>query len=329
MTQIRIDTEHTREVARQLITESDRLSEIGHELQNAIGGLDTWAWDGRSRSRAEPLLSRVRPESSRAAEGLDVLGRKLVRVADTFEQEDDTAARNLEGMGWVDFEDDSGIIDLTGAYLDSASYFAEGINDWQERAEVLASILVACSMVKGDTYPGQAIFYGGRHLKEIAGLSPYLTHVKDAQIIIPSHMTKQAFKSQFSKGNFLLEGLTEVGENWEEYKGDVPKVATGIVMDTLIGVGCSAIGVAAGTFVLGAVGGVLLGPPGAVIGGKIGGVLGGMAGGWVAEKVEDIKIGDRELDQVVVETVTGEIQASAQAVDQALSPFVNSVARLF
>ena len=108
MAQIHINTEHTREVGRRLITEGDRLAEIGHELQRAIGSLDTWAWDGRSRWRAEPLLNRVRPESARVANGLDELGRKLVRVADVFEQEDNTAARNLDGMGWVDFTPGTG-----------------------------------------------------------------------------------------------------------------------------------------------------------------------------------------------------------------------------
>ena len=104
MTQIRINTDHTREVARRLLAESDRLAEIGHELQNAIGGLDTWAWDGRSRSRAEPLLARVRPESEWVKHQLEELGYKLVRVANIFEQEDNAAARNLEGMPWVDFD---------------------------------------------------------------------------------------------------------------------------------------------------------------------------------------------------------------------------------
>lgn len=122
MAQIRIDTEHTREVGRRLIAEGDRLAEIGHELQRAIGSLDTWAWDGRSRWRAEPLLSRVRPESTRVADGLDALGRKLVRVADTFEQEDDTAARNLEGMGWVDFAVGSG----SGAGLSATTKTPDG-----------------------------------------------------------------------------------------------------------------------------------------------------------------------------------------------------------
>ena len=110
MTQIRIDTEHAREVGRRLIAEGGRLAEIEHELQGAIGSLDTWAWDGRSRARAEPMLSRVRPESARVADGLDELGRKLVRVADTFEQKDNTAARNLAGMPWVDFETGGGSV---------------------------------------------------------------------------------------------------------------------------------------------------------------------------------------------------------------------------
>jgi len=95
MGKIQIDTERVRETGRRLISEGDRLAEIGQELQRATGSLDTWAWDGRSRSRAEPLLNRVRPESARVKHQLEELGYKLVRVANIFEQEDNTAARNL------------------------------------------------------------------------------------------------------------------------------------------------------------------------------------------------------------------------------------------
>ncbi|MGD1996348.1 MAG: C2 family cysteine protease [Anaerolineae bacterium] len=104
MPKIRIETERVREVGRRLIAESDRLAEAGHELQSAIGGLDTSAWDGLSRARAEDLLGRVRPESAHVAEKMGGLGRTLVRVADVFEQEDNTAARNLAGMPWVDWD---------------------------------------------------------------------------------------------------------------------------------------------------------------------------------------------------------------------------------
>ncbi len=103
MTKIQINTQQVRYTARQLLSDAARLFDLSQELEHAIGSLDTWAWDGRSRARAAPLLNRVRPESAHAAERLGELGRKLMRVADVFEQEDNTAARNLDEMLWVDF----------------------------------------------------------------------------------------------------------------------------------------------------------------------------------------------------------------------------------
>lgn len=325
MSQIRIDTEYAREVGRRLIAEGNRLAEMGRELEHAIGSLDTWAWDGASRWRAEPLLSRVRPESTSVAEGLATLGRKLMRVADVFEQEDGTAAQNLAGMPWVDFE----TTDKVGDLLHKISDGAELIQDVEDFIDyslgIAASVVIASALVKGTTYSRQVIFYGSRTLKEWAGVSPFLTHIKDVHI--PVHMAKQAL--QVTKRGVLLEALSEMGENWEEYGGDIPKVATGVVVDTAIGVGFGVAGAAVGTLVFGAVGGALLGPPGALIGGKIGGIVGSMAGGWVTEKAENIKVGDRELDQAIVEESTGLIRAGAQKVDRALGSFVNGVARLF
>ena len=100
MTQIRIDTEYTREIGRRLIAEADRMAEIGRELQHAIGSLDTGAWDGRSRARAEPLLSRVRPESEWVKHQLEELGRQLFRIADAFEQADSQSAAGVDTIPW-------------------------------------------------------------------------------------------------------------------------------------------------------------------------------------------------------------------------------------
>jgi WXG100 family type VII secretion target len=108
MTKIRIDTERVQDVGRRLSLESDHIDQIIHELQQAIGNLDTWAWDGRSRARAEPMLSQVQPSGRRTSDELARLGRMLERIADTFEDQDNTAARNLAGMPWVDFETQSG-----------------------------------------------------------------------------------------------------------------------------------------------------------------------------------------------------------------------------
>lgn len=107
MTAIRINTDQVRDAGRQLLSAGDRLAQIGAELQSAMGSLDTWAWDGQSRWEMEGTLSGVRPASEAVAQGLDELGRKLYHVADTFEQEDATAAQNLEGMPWVEWKNGS------------------------------------------------------------------------------------------------------------------------------------------------------------------------------------------------------------------------------
>jgi uncharacterized protein YukE len=100
---IRINTERVREAGQRLIAEAQNLEEASGSLDGSIASLDTWAWDGVSRGRAEPLLSRARPDGDGLAQQLEELGRKLVRVADIFEHEDSTAAQNLAGMSWVDF----------------------------------------------------------------------------------------------------------------------------------------------------------------------------------------------------------------------------------
>ena len=116
MTKIRIHTESVRGAGRRFIAKSNHLAEIGQALQGAIGSLDTWAWDGVSRARAEPLLGRVRPESATVAEELERLGHMLIHVADVFEHEDNTAAGNLAGMPWVDWDTIGGgsILDIIG-----------------------------------------------------------------------------------------------------------------------------------------------------------------------------------------------------------------------
>jgi uncharacterized protein YukE len=104
MSEIRIDTEHVRQVGGQFRARGRQIDEIGGELRGAMGGLDTWAWDGRSRARAEPMLNRVGGESGALADDLDRLGRMLQRVADTFEHQDNTAAGVVGALPWAVFD---------------------------------------------------------------------------------------------------------------------------------------------------------------------------------------------------------------------------------
>lgn len=141
MVRIRIDTDFAREVGRQLRSCGDRIDEMGDDLRGAIRRLDTWAWDGRSRRRAEPMLNRVHRESGDVARGLGDLGRTLQRVADTFEQEDSTAAGNLAGMPWVVFSTETpgaGII-IGGGIVIIGSAFVGLLWWWEQDLEGMST----------------------------------------------------------------------------------------------------------------------------------------------------------------------------------------------
>jgi len=109
MAQIRIDTQRVRDVGRQFRSNSDQINDINNALQSVINSLDTWAWDGRSRADAEPMLDQVRPESGNLGDGLERLGKVLLHIADRFENEDGTAARGLQEISWMDFAKGTGI----------------------------------------------------------------------------------------------------------------------------------------------------------------------------------------------------------------------------
>lgn len=342
MRRIRIHTEQAREVARRFDYAGTQLTETGAALRRAIHSLDTGAWDGRSRWRIEPELGRATSQCQDLSEELHHLGRLLDRVATTFEQQDAQASTAVFSLPWdIDLsappmlgvsvsgaEQDAFVAatDVIGGHFKNASKAADIYQLLDDVHDIRGSFKAVGAVTFGGTYLGQVVIKGGHALKSDLGLSPYLTHIKSANL--PAHMAKAAWKDGFSKGNILLEGVSELGENWEEYKGDTGKVATGVIVDTAIGVGCSAAGAWAGA-AAGAALGSALGPVGTVIGGKIGGVLGSRAGSWAADKLENVKIGDQELDQWLVDGISDGIEAGVQHLDRALDDLAGGVSRLF
>ena len=91
MAQIHIDIDHIREIGHRIIIESNHVVAMSGDLRRAISSLDTWAWDGRSRWRAEPLLEQVRPQAIRLADDLYHLGRLLIYIAEQFENAEQDA----------------------------------------------------------------------------------------------------------------------------------------------------------------------------------------------------------------------------------------------
>lgn len=301
---IRVHPDHLREAAQILARQGAAVDSLGKELQRAIDGLDTWAWDGYSRARAGPLISRVGPESLHLAEQLEDLGRKLQHAAEEFEQVDTIIASPLTSV----FERLSEYVEW-GKGLKAA---LDGVTT------ILGAAIIAGQVREGTTYAGQVKIYGSQFLKGWAGLNRHLTHIKNANL--PQHMAGRALK--ISPIGVLLEAGSELDENWKEYKGDPVKVGAGIVVDTVIGVGVTTLAMAAGTYAGATIGQVLIPIPG--VGAIIGGAVGKLAAQWavkhfqVDEKIENIRIGGRELDQFLVGTI-----------DAALEPFVNAVASGF
>ena len=98
MTVIHVDTDYIQDIGRKLVDAGNQLFDTSLALQRAIYRLDTWAWSGASRWRAEPLLSQTRPRCIQLADALDELGRKLAIIADAFEAQDQQAAVNIETL---------------------------------------------------------------------------------------------------------------------------------------------------------------------------------------------------------------------------------------
>ncbi|MBN1923017.1 MAG: WXG100 family type VII secretion target [Anaerolineae bacterium] len=342
MQHIRIRTEQVRGAAQRFDYASTQLTETAATLRRAIHSLDTGAWDSHSRWRIESELGRVSPRCQELAEELNRLGCLLKKVADSFEQQDAQASTAVFNLPW-DLDLATPLMlgvalggagkdafvpatDVTGGNLKNASKAAEIYQLLDDVQDIRGSFEAVGVVTFGGTYLGQVVIKGGHALKTDLGLSPYLTHIKAANL--PKHMAKTAFKDGFSKGNILLEGVSELGENWEEYKGGTSRIATGIIVDTALGVGCSAAGAWAGA-AAGAALGSALGPVGTVIGGKIGGVLGTRAGSWAAEKLENVKVDDQELDQWLVDGFINGVKAGTQHLDRALDDLAGEVSRLF
>lgn len=301
---IRVPPDRLREAAFVLASQKEAVRSIGEELQRAIGGLDTWAWDGHSRARAEPLLSQAGPESHYLAGRLEELSRKLESAAEEFERVDILIADPLTSV----FEQLSAGAEWMENLLDSV----------RTTQTIFAAGIIAALIQQGTTYAGQMKVYGPQWLKDWAGLSTHLTHIKAANL--PRHMAKQALK--VSALDIVLEAGSELDENWKEYKGNPIKMGAGVAIDTAIGVGVTVAAGAAGTYIGAVIGQAIIPIPGA--GAVIGGTVGKIVAEWaverfqIDEKIENIRIGGKELDQLAVEKV-----------EASLEPFISAIASGF
>lgn len=302
--QIRVHPDALREAAQMFARQSGAMREIEHELQQAIARLDTWAWDGHSRARAESLLNRIGPESRHLAERLEELEKKLRHVADEFEEADLRVAQGFTQvqMGRATsppshFSYEAAMVGIWGGFfLSSVSLTGKVIKALLTVHKVLHKVLNAPST-------------------SISGYTGVLDLALKGVQRAPKH-----WPFWIGVGG---EVLSEIGENWNEFHGDVPRVLVATVVESLLGVGTAMVFAGGGAVVLGAAGFALLGPPGAVIGSTVGSIIGGWMGSEAAEWLETVPVSGRPMAREIEE---GIISASGHVVDQVLLPLVNSMA---
>jgi len=94
---ILINTSQVADIGRRLVSDGQRLIQVGRRLSAAVGGLD---WESRARVGMGDDLAAACSQAEALGQRLVGLGERLVRIADTFEQADTESVRSLSAVPW-------------------------------------------------------------------------------------------------------------------------------------------------------------------------------------------------------------------------------------
>jgi len=96
---IRIDTPQVADVGRRLISDGQRIAQIGQWLSAAVGRLD---WESRARIGMEDDFAAARSRAEALGQQLVGHGERLIRIAETFDRADTESVRDLSAIPWAD-----------------------------------------------------------------------------------------------------------------------------------------------------------------------------------------------------------------------------------
>ncbi len=349
MVRIRVDPAQLRALGAQWQQTAGELRAVEGRLGAILGGLE---WEVRQKAGIDAQVGQAQSQARFLADQADALARYLVTKAQAFEEAD---GQGVSGLGqvfdtfvpsrqqWLQsspgrhYTFPTGQVacyaglgqvleDIPQDYVQPISISKDLFDRVKDTREILEGIrdvgsATAIALMMR-TYGGKAIVYGTRALKEQAGLATHLTHISADRI--PLYMARRAVRASISPISVVAELGSEALENWEEYEGDTTKAVVGMVFDTALDVtistGFATAGAAAGAAAM-----AWAGPPGMIIGGAAGRVIGGWVGSQVAEWVENFKIGNEELDHIVVEST---VEAGRQ-VERAMEKAMDSIVKLF
>ncbi|OQY90412.1 MAG: hypothetical protein B6D38_03725 [Anaerolineae bacterium UTCFX1] len=323
MTRIHMDTEVVRETARLLNWTAGELDSLPSKLKNLAGSI-SGAWQG---GRSSHYANELRKVSNNLQQEVVNLQRLAVRVGSEVNE-------------WEDADAAFGRIASTiaSAPQPKTSWwdYSEAIKNFVDDIGIIGSGLAISSLIggisAGASYAGQAVFKGGQGLKEMAGLSKNLTHIKAANL--PSHLLKQAGKiGALDVGMAAWEFANKAGEDWAHYeKGSEKAAALGI--DALFVTGKTVVAQYAAYAVTTAAVGLLTtaGAPAVVV--AAGGLAIWWGGSYVIENILDKGYKAAESSGVkdsmvktggsLLESSGRGIRKAAETVDRAFDPVIQS-----
>ena len=301
--EIRVDYDQLRQVAAHFSARANSTQQTHQSLQRSMNRLQG-AWDGKgSQAFFTEMTAEILPALQRLTEALRRAQAVTLQASRIFQAAEEDAARPFRGpaIGPGLAAPDAGIPHCVRSSTPSKIFLTSPI--W---LPIPAAILLAMGLSAGATYPGQVLIrvpqllrdlgISGRMLRDVAGVSRYLTHIKAANIA--THIG-QVTKSMIAVDALISagKGVIAVADVWErnsaEYAGYDP------------GRGVSARAVDAGMALL---------PVGAGFVGSVGGVLVGAKIGMI--------VGDTGSAPL------GSWPAVSSAVRSAVWPVTGSAARL-
>lgn len=353
--EIRADYPRLRQVAAQFVNHANAVRQVQQRIRRSSQDLQG-AWTGRgSQAFFAEMTTEVLPALQRLSSALYRAQAVTLQIGQVLQAAEEEAARPFRTQGAAP----DALNPATGPspwrpFIDLAKGTFDTIDLIKNVVPIPAAMLLAFGLRAGTSYPGQVLVrvpqllrdlgISGRMLKEWAGVSGYLTHIKAANIATHiGKMVKTAIvvDALISAG----KGVVAVADVWDrhgaEYAGyDLSRNIAARTVDAglaLLPAGTGFVGGTAGTLAgakIGmAVGLVISGgnPVGMAAGGIVGAMVGGLAGDWVGGKagegaanlLAEQSVRHRMIDLVddaLVRPVTDAVRSSAEAVGSWFTP---------
>ena len=172
-----------------------------------------------------------------------------------------------------------------------ADGIVDAVDQIDDFAPIPAAIVLSTMLKAGTTYGGQVLVYGPKWLKDLAGVSKNLTHIKATNMASHVINIPVVVNSLIAVAQGTVAVAKTWTTNWDEYTSfnDTSKHISAMTVDAglaLLPVATETLGGIGGTIggaKLGAIVGTLIGGPGlgTAAGAIIGGAVGGFAGDWI------------------------------------------------